>query len=233
MHRLKFYFCEMHPQVALAGKTPMWTLGQRPSMQCTQPGRMPTGAGDSGSRMQEHQERLADALAGCARGDRNALRTIFDLEGARLVAVAQRILHRRELAEDVVQEAFIQIWTKAGQYAPDRGSARGWIYAIARNRALNLVRDGKRLEFTEPDNLADLHDAEHMDHAVNVWADLDRQNRLRECLSRLDETKRRSILMVYISGYTHGEIAGRLKVPLGTAKAWVRRGLASLRECMA
>ena len=233
MHRLKFYFCEMHPQVALAGKTPMWTLEQRPSMQCAQPGRMVAGAGDSGSRMQEHQERLADALAGCARGDRNALRTIFDLEGARLVAVAQRILRRRELAEDVVQEAFIQIWTKAGQYAPDRGSARGWIYAIARNRALNLVRDGKRLEFTEPDNLADLHDAEHMDHAVNVWADLDRQNRLRECLSRLDETKRRSILMVYISGYTHGEIAGRLKVPLGTAKAWVRRGLASLRECMA
>ena len=202
-------------------------------MECAQPGRMVAGAGDSGSRMQEHQERLADALAGCAKGDRNALRTIFDLEGARLVAVAQRILRRRDLAEDVVQEAFIQIWMKAGQYTPDRGSARGWIYAIARNRALNLVRDGKRLEFTEPDNLADLHDAEHMDHAANVWADLDRQNRLRECLSRLDETKRRSILMVYISGYTHGEIAGRLKVPLGTAKAWVRRGLASLRECMA
>ena len=178
--------------------------------------------------MQEHQERLADALAGCAKGDRNALRTIFELEGARLVAVAQRILRRRELAEDVVQEAFIQIWTKAGQYAPDRGSARGWIYAIARNRALNLVRDGKRLEFTEPDNLADLHDAEHMDHAANVWADLDRQNRLRECLSRLDETKRRSILMVYMSGYTHGEIAGRLKVPLGH-----RQGLGSPRVGLA
>ncbi len=233
MQRIFFYFCGLHPQVALAGKTPMWTLEQRSSMELAQRRRMVTDAGDSGSTMQDHQERLADALAGCAKGDRNALRAIFELEGARLVAVAQRILRRRELAEDVVQEAFIQIWTKAGQYAPDRGSARGWIYAIARNRALNLVRDGKRLEFTEPDNLADLHDAEHMDHAANVWADLDRQNRLRECLSRLDETKRRSILMVYISGYTHGEIAGRLKVPLGTAKAWVRRGLASLRECMA
>lgn len=232
MHRPKFYFSEMRPQVALAGKMAMLTLKQRPWMELGRGDRV-TGPRDSGSRMQEHQERLANALAGCAKGDRNALRTIFELEGARLVAVAQRILRRRELAEDVVQEAFIQIWTKAGQYAPDRGSARGWIYAIARNRALNLVRDGKRLEFTEPDNLADLHDAEHMDHAANVWADLDRQNRLRECLSRLDETKRRSILMVYMSGYTHGEIAGRLKVPLGTAKAWVRRGLASLRECMA
>jgi RNA polymerase sigma-70 factor (ECF subfamily) len=233
MQPVKFYFREMHPEIALAGKTLMLTLKQGPSMGLMQPKRHSGGEGDSGSGMQEHQERLADALARCAKGDRNALRTIFELEGARLVAVAQRILRRRELAEDVVQEAFIQIWTKAGQYAPDRGSARGWIYAIARNRALNLVRDGKRLEFTEPDNLADLHDAEHMDHAANVWADLDRQNRLRECLSRLDETKRRSILMVYLSGYTHGEIAGRLNVPLGTAKAWVRRGLASLRECMA
>jgi RNA polymerase sigma-70 factor (ECF subfamily) len=233
MHRRKINFSELHPQVALAGKTPMLTLKQRHLTELIQLGGRVMGLGDSGSKMQEHQERLADALAGCAKGDRNALRTIFELEGATLVAVAQRILRRRDLAEDVVQEAFIQIWTKAGQYAPDRGSARGWIYAIARNRALNLVRDGKRLEFTEPDNLADLHDAEHMDHAANVWADLDRQNRLRECLSRLDETKRRSILMVYISGYTHGEIAGRLKVPLGTAKAWVRRGLASLRECMA
>lgn len=186
-----------------------------------------------GDRMQDQQKRLADALAGCAGGDRDALRVIFELEGARLVAVAQRILRRRELAEDVVQETFIQIWTKAGQYAPDRGSARGWIYAIARNRALNLLRDGRRLEFTEEDSLADLQDAEHMTHADAIWTDLDQQNRLRDCLSRLDEAKRRSILMAYMSGYTHGEIAGRLKVPLGTAKAWVRRGLASLRECMA
>lgn len=181
----------------------------------------------------DHQKRLALALAGCARGDRDALRLIFELEGTRLVAVAERILRRRELAEDVVQEAFIQIWTKAGQYAPDRGSARGWIYAIARNRALNLLRDGKRLELTDADNLADLQDADHMKHAANVWADLDEQSRLYACLSRLDEIKRQSILMAYMSGYTHGEIAGRLKVPLGTAKAWVRRGLASLRECMA
>jgi RNA polymerase sigma-70 factor (ECF subfamily) len=183
--------------------------------------------------MQDDQRILADALDGCARGDRAALRLIFQQEGGRMIAIAQRILRRRDLAEDVVQEAFIQIWTKASQYAPDRGSARGWIYAIARNRALNLLRDGKRLELTDADTLAEIQDAAHLDHAVDAWTDLDEHDRLRECLSRLDETKRRSVLMAYMSGYTHGEIAGRLQVPLGTAKAWVRRGLASLRECMA
>ena len=202
MHWRKINFPELHPQVALAGKTPMLTLKQRHLTELIQLEGRVTGLGNSGSGMQEYQERLADALAGCAKGDRNALRTIFELEGARLVAVAQRILRRRDLAEDVVQEAFIQIWTKAGQYAPDRGSARGWIYAIARNRALNLVRDGKRLEFTEPDNLADLHDAEHMDHAANVWADLDRQNRLRECLSRLAATAARKATSISISTST-------------------------------
>ncbi len=187
----------------------------------------------SGTTMQDDQKTLADALAGCARGNRDALRQIFDMEGGRMVTVAQRILRRRDLAEDVVQEAFIVIWTKAAQYAPERGSARGWIYAIARNRALNMLRDGRRIELTDADSLAELQDAAHFEHAVNVWSDLEQHDRLRACLSRLDETKRKSILMAYISGYTHGEIAGRLQVPLGTAKAWVRRGLASLRECMA
>jgi len=187
----------------------------------------------NGNTMQDDQQTLADALGRCARGDRAALQLIFQREGGRMVAVAQRILRRRDLAEDVVQEAFIQIWTKAAQYAPARGSARGWIYAIARNRALNLLRDGKRFELADTDALDALQETAHVDHSGDIWADLDQHDRLRDCLSRLDEAKRRCILMAYMSGYTHGEIAGRLQVPLGTAKAWVRRGLTSLRECMA
>ena len=62
---------------------------------------------------------------------------------------------------------------------------------------------------------------------------LDRNSRLRGCLGALDETKRQGILLAYVGGYSHGEIAGRLRIPLGTAKSWIRRGLASLRECMA
>ncbi|MDO9415245.1 sigma-70 family RNA polymerase sigma factor [Pararhizobium sp.] len=183
--------------------------------------------------MQDRPDPLPSALAACAAGDRQALRLIFDAEAPRLVAIAQRILRRRELAEEAVQDAFVQIWTKSHQYAPDRGSARGWIYAIVRNRALNLLRDGKREDLPGEEFLSDLQDADHVDHAASAWTDLDQQSRLRQCLSGLDEVKRRSVLMAYMSGYTHGEIAGRLRVPLGTAKAWVRRGLASLRECMA
>lgn len=176
---------------------------------------------------------LEMALAACAKGDRNGLRRIYDHEAGRLVALAERILRRRDLAEEVVQEAFIRIWTHAHQYAPERGSARGWIYAIVRNRALNMLRDGKREDLVDGDRLETMQDTEQLEQIMAAWHRLDRNSRLRECLGSLDEIRRRGILMAYVGGYTHGEIAGRLKIPLGTAKSWIRRGLSSLRECMA
>lgn len=183
--------------------------------------------------MADPQSTLSDALIRCTKGDRDGLRLIFDSEAPRLVAIAERILRRRELAEEAVQDAFIQIWRKAAQYAPDRGSARGWICAVVRNRALNMLRDGKREDLSGDEVIAQMRDAGQIDQGHAAWLELDSRSRLRDCLSALDEPKRQSILMAYVSGFTHGEIAGRLDVPLGTAKAWVRRGLASLRECMA
>ncbi len=174
---------------------------------------------------------LDKALNGCAHGDRLALRQIFDQEAGRLVAIAQRIVRRRELAEEVVQESFIRIWTHAHQYRRESGSARGWIYAIVRNRALNTLRDGKREQNVE--DVETLRDDHLTDEIVAAWHRLDRNSQLYECLGSLDETKRQGILMAYVSGYSHGEIAGRLRLPLGTTKSWIRRGLLALRECMA
>jgi RNA polymerase sigma-70 factor, ECF subfamily len=176
-------------------------------------------------------EELERRLVACAAGDRTALRAIFEVEAGRLVAVAQRIVRRRDLAEEVVQEAFIRIWTHAHQYDPARGSARGWIYAIVRNRALNMLRDGKR-EYGSEDIVA-LQERETSDEVIDAWNRLDRNSRLYGCLGALDEKNKRGILMAYVGGYSHGEIAGRLGLPLGTTKSWIRRGLAALRECMA
>lgn len=174
---------------------------------------------------------LGNALVACAKGDRKALRGIFDAEAGRLVAVAERIVRRRDLAEDVVQDAFLRIWTHAHQYRPDCGSARGWIYAIVRNRALNLLRDGSREHTAE--EIEALQDRDTAKEVMAAWHTLDRTSRLHACLSTLDGTRRHGILLAYVGGYSHGEIAGQLRIPLGTAKSWIRRGLASLRECMA
>ncbi|MFK0278655.1 sigma-70 family RNA polymerase sigma factor [Ensifer sp. NPDC090286] len=174
---------------------------------------------------------LDEALAACAKGDRAALREIYDREAGQLMALAQRIVRRRELAEEVVQEAFIRIWTHAHQYKADRGSARGWIYAIVRNRALNLLRDGRREHTVE--NMDALREDGQADEVMAAWQKLDRTSRLYECLAALDDVKRRGILMAYVEGYSHGEIAGRLRIPLGTTKSWLRRALSALRECLA
>jgi RNA polymerase sigma-70 factor (ECF subfamily) len=123
--------------------------------------------------------------------------------------------------------------SSAHQYTPERGSARGWITAIVRNRALNMLRDGKREELLAEEQLEILQETDQMDEIMAAWHRLDRTSRLRDCLGSLDEIKRRGILMAYVGGYTHGEIAGRLRIPLGTAKSWIRRGLSALRECMA
>jgi len=186
---------------------------------------------DSTKRQAEGMIDYERLLQSCAGGDRAALRSLYDAEAGRLVAVAQRILRRRELAEDVVHDAFIAIWQRAATYDASLGSARAWIYTVVRNRALNAVRDGKR------EDLRDSAEIEPQDETESIITDaverLATESRLRGCLERLPPEKRECVLLSYVTGFSHGEIAGRLGIPLGTAKSWVKRGLTALQECMA
>lgn len=172
---------------------------------------------------------IAAALASCARGDRGALRMIYDREAPTLLAVAARIVRRRELAEEVLQDAFVQIWRRAGSFDPARGSGRSWIYAVVRNRALNQLRDDRHQPVEDSELEAYVAREEDLDDAYERLAE---SNALRRCLARLDPTRRRAVLLAYVAGLTHGEIAGRLGAPLGTVKAWIRRSLTSLKGCM-
>lgn len=165
-----------------------------------------------------------------AAGEREALAALFETEAGRLLAIARRIVRRAELAEEIVQDAFVTVWEKAVLYERGRGSARGWLATMVRNRALNMVRDGKRMEFHEPDTLAGLGDPEA--DADRAYASLSDSDDLKRCLEELQPERRRSIVLAYVVGFTHGEIAARLKAPVGTVKAWIRRGVSALRECM-
>jgi RNA polymerase sigma-70 factor (ECF subfamily) len=173
----------------------------------------------------------AGLVQACARGDRQALRRLYDEEAARLVAVAQRIVRRRELAEEVVQDAFVQIWQKAATFDASVGSARAWIYTIVRHRALNVIRDGAREDLLEAEELAAVQDRASL--VEDAFSQLATESRLKACLEELDREKRESLLLSYVAGYSHGEIAGLMRVPIGTAKSWVRRALMALKDCMA
>lgn len=174
----------------------------------------------------------AAEIVACARGDRGALRRLYDREAAQLLGVAFRIVRRPDLADEVVHDAFVQIWRKAGSYDRNRGDGRGWIYSIVRHRALNLLRQDARLSRLEPEQLDTLAD-EGSEDPLRALARLSDEDALRGCLQRLDEPRRRMILLAFIEGCTHVQIAERLRQPLGTVKSWIRRSLLTLKECLA
>lgn len=174
------------------------------------------------------------ALAACARGERAALRRLYEREGRFLLGVALRIVRDRATAEDVLHDAFMNIWTKAATFDARRGAGRGWMVGIVRHRALDAVRAGARTVSADEETMDALRDDEDaapdMADAFATRADL---GRLDDCLARLDTAKRNCVLYAYLDGCTHTEIAERLGAPLGSVKAWIRRGLTSLRECLA
>ena len=175
------------------------------------------------------------ALTACARGEREALHRIYQHESRRLLGVALRIVRDRALAEDVLHDAFMNLWTKAASFDATRGSGRGWIHPLVRNQALSVVRTNGREVSADEEAIvaieaAAVANAAPMAEAFEISADI---GRLDECLHRLDIAKRNSIMLAYLDGCSHSEIAQRLNAPLGSVKAWIKRGLLSLRQCMA
>ncbi|KQM52371.1 RNA polymerase subunit sigma [Pseudomonas sp. Leaf15] len=165
-------------------------------------------------------------LAACARGDQRALRQLYAEDSSRLLGVALRIVRDKALAEDVVHDAFIKVWRGAGSFDPSRGSARGWVFSITRHLALNAVRNHAREVALgdEHEQLAAAHDSFEFSA---------REGQVYRCLEQLDPTRRTCILHAYVDGFSHSEIARKLDTPLGTVKAWIKRSLVALRECMA
>lgn len=184
-------------------------------------------------RTDRHVTDHASLLKACAAGDKSALGQLMAAEGGRMLGVAARMLRRRDLAEDAVQEALVLVWRRAHQFDPGRGSAKGWIYTILRNRCLTLLRreDGEVPQ--DPAAIAGSIEADPARAAVDTaFERLGTASDLGRCLAELEPATRRAILSCYILGYSHGEIAGRMQAPLGSVKSWLRRGLLRLRECL-
>lgn len=162
--------------------------------------------------------------------DRAAFRALYDAASPKLFAVLLRILGRAELAEDVLQDAFLSIWNRAEQYRPASATPMSWMVAIARNRAIDILR--KRSEAS----LEDLDDAAEPKSELPDPLTLAEQSAelraLAGCLKRLEPKQRVCLLMAYYYGYTHEEIARRSGVPVGTVKSWLSRSMKRIRDCL-
>jgi len=172
----------------------------------------------------------AALLRACAGGDSAALARLYEGTAAQLFGLALRIVRRRELAEEVVQDAFVSAWRNAGRYDERRGTAMAWLATIVRNRALDQLR---RLSRERPLDPAAVERWEDPAPGPAELAALSEDGRrLARCLDELEEAPRRSILLAYFEGMTVEEVAERMAAPLGTVKSWVRRSLQRLRSCL-
>jgi RNA polymerase sigma-70 factor (ECF subfamily) len=175
-------------------------------------------------------EALAPLLAAVAQGDRRALRTVYERQSVRLFGVANAILRDRDAAADALQDAFLRIAQRAGQFDATRGAPEAWLAGIVRHAALDIARRRGREIPTDDPTLGDA--AVAPDALDRVAAEAEGQ-RLRECLAALEAKNRDGIVLAFVHGLSHAQVAARLDLPLGTAKAWIRRGLMRLRECLA
>jgi RNA polymerase sigma-70 factor (ECF subfamily) len=172
---------------------------------------------------------LARLLGAVAAGDRVALRRVYEAQAARLFGLANAILRDRDAAADALQDAFLRVGQRAAQYDSARGAAAAWLAGVVRHAALDQARRrGRELPCDDP-ALGDAAVAPEALERVAAQAD---GRRLRECLEGLEEKNRSGILLAFVHGLSHSQVAARLSVPLGTVKAWIRRGLLQLRDCM-
>jgi RNA polymerase sigma-70 factor (ECF subfamily) len=141
-----------------------------------------------------------------------------------------RILKRRALAEEALQDVFVSIWQRAGQFESRRGRPRAWLMSIARYRAIDVLRSERAELYREAeiDQLPQLVTEGGMD-----WAGAGRSAAaLARCFEVLSPDQRRGIELAFVEGASHADIARVTQQPLGTVKSWIRRGLASLRQCL-
>ncbi|MDZ7653873.1 MAG: sigma-70 family RNA polymerase sigma factor [Burkholderiaceae bacterium] len=195
---------------------------------------------DCAAAMHDSQRLQAD-LARVALGDRAAFQRAYQATSAHLFGVAMRMLNRRDLAEDVLQEAFVNVWHHAGSYQAAAGQPMTWLISIVRNKCLDTLRSIGRRPTESLDAAGD--DGED-DAAPSRDIEDDRPNpmqllgqacealQIKACMDGLDASHRQCLALAYYHGMSHSEVAEHICAPLGSVKAWVRRGLDKLKACL-
>lgn len=205
-------------------------LGHRPTTRLESRGSVGAGARapDKASSVELGVDVL---LRATARGDVGAFKRLYNATSARLYAVVLRITKRPDVAEDVLQEVYLRIWQHAASQRGSDGSAFGWMLSIARNRALDWLRGQRDEQPYDAAMAVETASGDGNDIEALAQASADAKA-LHHCLSKLEPEQRRCIVLAYLDGYTHQELAEKLMAPLGSVKSWIRRGRIRLKECL-
>jgi RNA polymerase sigma-70 factor, ECF subfamily len=169
-------------------------------------------------------------LGAVARGDETAFERLYDATRAKIYGVLLRILGRPALAEEVMKETYLKIWKTAEAFDPTIASPTTWVVAIARNRAIDIVRKRGDLSIEDEPDVPEA--ASETPHPLARREMTEELKRLLSCLGRLDPEKQRIVLLAYYSGWSRDQLGQKLDIPVNTVKTWLRRSLLEIRECM-
>lgn len=181
-------------------------------------------------------QELMELLDRIAAQDEPALRSLYERTSSRLYGLALRILGHKDWAEDVLQESYLQIWRTAAGYRGTLSPPLAWMGLVVRSRSLDFLRRrrAERLHINEEFDEARFAAEQDVDAGPLQLAEAGEQaTALYQCLERLEQRHRELISLAYLRDLSHGELATQLRLPLGTVKTWIRRGLEQLRRCMA
>jgi RNA polymerase sigma-70 factor (ECF subfamily) len=161
--------------------------------------------------------------------NQKTFKKIYELSSVQLFGVILRILKRKELSEECLQEVYVKIWHKCHSYTQEKSSVTTWMFRIARNHAIDFVRK-RELPIQDDFELSMISDEQ-----LSVLEDMEQQQnkqQLHQCLQQLKPEVMEVLLMSYFKGLAYENIANTLKVPLNTIKTWVRRAMPILKKCL-
>ncbi len=172
---------------------------------------------------------LEELLKRVARGDEAAFGALYDQVAPRVFGLVKRVVRDPAQAEEVTQEAFVEVWRTAARYDATKGTAAGWLFTIARRRAVDRVRSEQaaadRIRRTATQDVP-------FDEVTEEATARVEQQQVRRCLKTLTELQREAITLAYYGGYTYREVSELLDTALPTVKTRMRDGLIRLRDCL-
>ena len=174
-------------------------------------------------------------LHGAARRDSAAFRALYDATSAKLLGFALRILHKRELAEEALQEAFVSVWNNAASYQSELAAPMTWLSTIVRNKAFDILR--------RSDGAVEIDGAQFDREVLNALQDPQATpiealqmsgdaKALAVCMAALEGPQRQVVGLAFYHDLSHSEVAQHLVMPIGTVKTWIRRSLDRLKKCL-
>jgi RNA polymerase sigma-70 factor (ECF subfamily) len=178
----------------------------------------------------ETADHLAELLRRVAAQDAQAFQVLFRATSAKLYGVIFRILRRKDLADEIVQEAYLRIWRRAESFNPQTGSPITWMAVIARNLALDEVRRAQPVSIEERPEVLDVPD--EFRHPLDARERSETWARLMTCLEGIEKDRREMVLLAYYHGMSREDLAAKFSAPVATVKTWLRRSLLQLRACL-